>query len=152
MECFGLYTSQKLLRIKLRRFFRYLKNLLTVNCKPHEKGHFIVIILVLFSITTFSLYSGFKVLGENLASDIKNLLLNVYQFNARALLLGQQRYPFVFIIGAMKCGTYHLAHFLAQHPNIRIMNELEYFDKHSKRKSYEWYRQRMPYTLENEIG
>ncbi|XP_075260639.1 heparan sulfate glucosamine 3-O-sulfotransferase 3B1-like isoform X2 [Convolutriloba macropyga] len=51
----------------------------------------------------------------------------------------------------MKCGTFALAHFLMHHPQVHVMNEQEYFDKRFLDESFEWYRERQPYTTLDQI-
>ena len=38
------------------------------------------------------------------------------------------------------------------HPQVHVMNEQEYFDKRFLDESFEWYRERQPYTTLDQIG
>jgi len=57
-------------------------------------------------------------------------------------------YPNCFIIGAAKCGTTSLYHYLMQHPNIHpsLSKEPRYFDKYYYR-GLSWYRTHYPSSL-----
>ncbi|XP_012551291.1 heparan sulfate glucosamine 3-O-sulfotransferase 3B1 [Bombyx mori] len=62
-----------------------------------------------------------------------------------------RRLPDALIIGVKKCGTRALLEFLRLHPDVRAaVSEIHFFDKYYH-KGFEWYRERMPLTLEGQI-
>ncbi|KAG6439261.1 hypothetical protein O3G_MSEX000625 [Manduca sexta] len=62
-----------------------------------------------------------------------------------------KRLPDALIIGVKKCGTRALLEFLRLHPDVRAAgSEVHFFDKFYH-KGFEWYRERMPPTLEGQI-
>ncbi|CAH2036906.1 unnamed protein product, partial [Iphiclides podalirius] len=66
-------------------------------------------------------------------------------------LVPTKRLPDVLIIGVKKCGTRALLEFLRLHPDVRAAgSEVHFFDKFYH-KGFEWYRQKMPPTMEGQI-
>ncbi|XP_032525569.1 heparan sulfate glucosamine 3-O-sulfotransferase 3B1 isoform X1 [Danaus plexippus] len=66
-------------------------------------------------------------------------------------LVPTKRLPDALIIGVKKCGTRALLEFLRLHPDVRAAgSEVHFFDKFYH-KGFEWYRNRMPPTLEGQI-
>ncbi|CAH2106167.1 unnamed protein product [Euphydryas editha] len=62
-----------------------------------------------------------------------------------------KRLPDALIIGVKKCGTRALLEFLRLHPDVRAAgSEVHFFDKYYH-KGFEWYREKMPPTLEGQI-
>ncbi|KAJ0177369.1 hypothetical protein K1T71_007378 [Dendrolimus kikuchii] len=62
-----------------------------------------------------------------------------------------KRLPDVLIVGVKKCGTRALLEFLRLHPDVRAAgSEVHFFDKYYH-KGFEWYRDKMPPTLEGQI-
>ncbi|KAJ2946227.1 hypothetical protein O0L34_g5163 [Tuta absoluta] len=62
-----------------------------------------------------------------------------------------KRLPDALIIGVKKCGTRALLEFLRLHPDVRAAgSEVHFFDKFYH-KGFEWYRDKMPPTLEGQI-
>ncbi|CAB3229814.1 unnamed protein product [Arctia plantaginis] len=62
-----------------------------------------------------------------------------------------KRLPDVLVIGVKKCGTRALLEFLRLHPDVRAAgSEVHFFDKFYH-KGFEWYRDKMPPTLEGQI-
>ncbi|XP_026752758.2 heparan sulfate glucosamine 3-O-sulfotransferase 3B1 [Galleria mellonella] len=62
-----------------------------------------------------------------------------------------KRLPDALIIGVKKCGTRALLEFLRLHPDVRAAgSEVHFFDKYYH-KGFEWYRNKMPPTLEGQI-
>ena len=62
----------------------------------------------------------------------------------------QRRLPRCLIIGEMKCGTRALLQYMQLHPDIEIVNEVNFFDKHYN-NGLEWYRKQMPLSKPNQI-
>ena len=62
----------------------------------------------------------------------------------------QRRLPRCIIIGEMKCGTRALLQYMDLHPDIAIVNEVDFFDKHYK-KGLEWYRDQMPLSKSDQL-
>lgn len=65
------------------------------------------------------------------------------QSSERSTVSGQL--PDLVVIGAPKAGTTSLAHWLSQHPEVRMSatKELEFFDRHYERGA-DWYRSQLP--------
>ncbi|XP_045497293.1 heparan sulfate glucosamine 3-O-sulfotransferase 3B1 [Colias croceus] len=62
-----------------------------------------------------------------------------------------KKLPDALIIGVKKCGTRALLEFLRLHPDVRAAgSEVHFFDKYYH-KGFEWYRDKMPPTLEGQI-
>ncbi|CAD0199493.1 unnamed protein product [Chrysodeixis includens] len=62
-----------------------------------------------------------------------------------------KRLPDALVIGVKKCGTRALLEFLRLHPDVRAAgSEVHFFDKFYH-KGFEWYRDKMPPTLEGQI-
>ncbi|XP_026324976.1 heparan sulfate glucosamine 3-O-sulfotransferase 3B1 [Hyposmocoma kahamanoa] len=69
----------------------------------------------------------------------------------RKNLVPVKRLPDALIIGVKKCGTRALLEFLRLHPDVRAAgSEVHFFDKFYH-KGFEWYRDKMPPTLEGQI-
>ncbi|XP_041978030.1 heparan sulfate glucosamine 3-O-sulfotransferase 3B1 isoform X2 [Aricia agestis] len=65
--------------------------------------------------------------------------------------LPTKRLPDALIIGVKKCGTRALLEFLRLHPDVRAAgSEVHFFDKYYY-KGFQWYRDRMPLTIEGQI-
>ena len=62
----------------------------------------------------------------------------------------QRRLPRCLIIGEMKCGTRALLQYMELHPDIEIVNEVNFFDRHYN-NGLEWYRNQMPFSKPNQI-
>ncbi|KAI8436179.1 hypothetical protein MSG28_004258 [Choristoneura fumiferana] len=66
-------------------------------------------------------------------------------------LIPVKRLPDALVIGVKKCGTRALLEFLRLHPDVRAAgSEVHFFDKFYH-KGFEWYRDKMPPTLEGQI-
>ncbi|XP_047504879.1 heparan sulfate glucosamine 3-O-sulfotransferase 3A1 isoform X2 [Pieris napi] len=62
-----------------------------------------------------------------------------------------KKLPDALIIGVKKCGTRALLEFLRLHPDVRAAgSEVHFFDKYYH-MGFEWYREKMPPTLEGQI-
>ncbi|KAL4708696.1 hypothetical protein ACJJTC_017375 [Scirpophaga incertulas] len=62
-----------------------------------------------------------------------------------------KKLPDALIIGVKKCGTRALLEFLRLHPDVRAAgSEVHFFDKFYH-KGFEWYREKMPPTVEGQI-
>ncbi|CAG9093830.1 unnamed protein product [Plutella xylostella] len=84
-------------------------------------------------------------LGFGVSSDV-----NKYR-RLRPSGAPRRRLPDALIIGVKKCGTRALLEFLRLHPDVRAAgSEVHFFDKFYH-KGFEWYRQRMPATLEGQL-
>ncbi|XP_063825114.1 heparan sulfate glucosamine 3-O-sulfotransferase 3B1 [Ostrinia nubilalis] len=76
---------------------------------------------------------------------------NKYRRLKNQNLVPVKRLPDALIIGVKKCGTRALLEFLRLHPDVRAAgSEVHFFDKFYH-KGFEWYRDRMPPTLEGQI-
>lgn len=74
-----------------------------------------------------------------------------YRFFREQGLQPARQLPSVLIIGVKKGGTRALLEFIRVHPDVRAAgSEVHFFDKHYS-KGFEWYRDRMPTTLEGQI-
>ncbi|XP_077979523.1 heparan sulfate glucosamine 3-O-sulfotransferase 1-like [Glandiceps talaboti] len=66
----------------------------------------------------------------------------------------KKRLPDALIIGAKKCGTGPLVHFLSFHPSVAAIHndslEAHYYDLHQD-NGYEWYRNQLLYTTSRQI-
>ena len=62
----------------------------------------------------------------------------------------QRRLPRCLIIGEMKCGTRALLQYMQLHPDIEIVNEVNFFDKHYN-NGLEWYRDQMPLSKPDQL-
>lgn len=74
-----------------------------------------------------------------------------YRFLREQGLQPSRQLPGALIIGVKKGGTRALLEFIRIHPDVRAAgNEIHFFDKHYG-KGLEWYREKMPPTLEGQI-
>ncbi|GJQ79995.1 putative sulfotransferase [Trypoxylus dichotomus] len=74
-----------------------------------------------------------------------------YRFFREQGLNPEQQLPSALIIGVKKGGTRALLEFIRIHPDVRAAgSEVHFFDKHYA-KGFQWYRQKMPPTLEGQI-
>lgn len=75
-----------------------------------------------------------------------------WKFMPRLLNVKDRSWPNFFIIGAQKCASTSLYHYLAEHPQIisAFRKEVKYFDLYSH-KSLDWYKAFFPITKEGEI-
>ncbi|XP_022906673.1 heparan sulfate glucosamine 3-O-sulfotransferase 3B1 [Onthophagus taurus] len=74
-----------------------------------------------------------------------------YKFFREQGLRPEQQLPSALIIGVKKGGTRALLEFIRIHPDVRAAgSEVHFFDKHYG-KGFQWYRQKMPPTLEGQI-
>jgi hypothetical protein len=86
-----------------------------------------------------------------------NILINILFIN-NLITCAQEnntnyakRLPQAIIIGAKKCGTRALLKFIGAHPNVSTAGaELHFFDRFYH-MGIDWYREQMPYSLENQI-
>ena len=62
----------------------------------------------------------------------------------------QRRLPRCLIIGEMKCGTRALLQYLDLHPDIAVVNEVNFFHKNYN-KGLEWYRDQMPLSKHDQL-
>ncbi|XP_063534190.1 heparan sulfate glucosamine 3-O-sulfotransferase 3A1 [Cydia strobilella] len=111
-----------------------------------------------FSLKRFLLkehYSKYKSAAVRFVSLLGFNTLDATDYKYRRLrnqnVMPVKRLPDVLIIGVKKCGTRALLEFLRLHPDVRAAgSEVHFFDKFYH-KGFEWYRDRMPPTLEGQI-
>ncbi|KAK9708801.1 Sulfotransferase domain [Popillia japonica] len=74
-----------------------------------------------------------------------------YRFFREQGLNPEQQLPSALIIGVKKGGTRALLEFIRIHPDVRAAgSEVHFFDKHYA-KGFQWYRSKMPPTLDGQI-
>ncbi|XP_047108748.1 heparan sulfate glucosamine 3-O-sulfotransferase 2 isoform X3 [Schistocerca piceifrons] len=74
-----------------------------------------------------------------------------YRFLKHQGLEPSRKFPDALIIGVKKGGTRALLEFIRLHPDVRAAgSEVHFFDKFYA-KGFEWYRNRMPPTLEGQV-
>lgn len=74
-----------------------------------------------------------------------------YRFLKENGLRPGRQLPSALIIGVKKGGTRALLEFIRIHPDVRAAgSEVHFFDKHYS-KGFQWYRRRMPPTLEGQL-
>lgn len=96
--------------------------------------------------------------SNNAKEDLENVHINEtsdgapkYRFLRQQGLRPAQRLPDALIIGVKKSGTRALLEFIRLHPDVRAAgSEIHFFDRHYGR-GFNWYRKRMPPTLEGQI-
>ncbi|CAK1596417.1 unnamed protein product [Parnassius mnemosyne] len=88
-----------------------------------------------------------SLLGYNAEDSFENKYRRLKKQN----LVPIKRLPDALIIGVKKCGTRALLEFLRAHPDVRAAgSEVHFFDKFYH-KGFQWYREKMPPTLEGQI-
>ena len=72
---------------------------------------------------------------------LDNSYFSKFRLHMRLLSAHSRMLPTYIIIGAQKCGTTALHHFLTQHPNVApsLTKEIHYFD-HEFNRGLDWYR------------
>ncbi|CAH1391491.1 unnamed protein product [Nezara viridula] len=74
-----------------------------------------------------------------------------YRFISKNSLKPIRRLPDALVIGVKKSGTRALLEFLRLHPDVRAAgSEVHFFDKYYH-KGFNWYRKKMPPTLEGQV-
>ncbi|KAK6624256.1 hypothetical protein RUM44_011115 [Polyplax serrata] len=74
-----------------------------------------------------------------------------YRFLRQQGLNPSRKLPDALIIGVKKSGTRALLEFIRLHPDVRAAgSEVHFFDKYYRR-GFQWYRRRMPATLEGQV-
>lgn len=85
-----------------------------------------------------------------ISTDIQNGAPK-YRFLKHQGLEPSRKFPDALIIGVKKGGTRALLEFIRLHPDVRAAgSEVHFFDKFYA-KGFEWYRKRMPPTLEGQV-
>ncbi|XP_072931815.1 heparan sulfate glucosamine 3-O-sulfotransferase 3B1 isoform X2 [Epargyreus clarus] len=124
---------------------------------------FIFLILFFLLYVLYVLNTSLLEETKNHVRDYKNVTMRLasllgYNFDdinkyrkLKQNLVPTKRLPDALIIGVKKCGTRALLEFLRLHPDVRAAgSEVHFFDKFYQ-KGFEWYREKMPPTLEGQV-
>lgn len=86
-----------------------------------------------------------------LLNGSSDFLPSKYRFLQQQGIKPVRNLPDALIIGVKKGGTRALLEFIRLHPDVRASGcEVHYFDRHYS-KGLQWYRHRMPYTIEGQL-